>query len=84
MNEASESSTTSEPKPVARSRRRFLMLSCAAMALGSLVAAVVLELGIRIVLPHYNPNRQVSYFIAEDGTPLGPASRTVIQRTPKG
>lgn len=54
------------------------------MALGSLVAAVVLELGIRIVLPHYNPNRQVSYFIAEDGTPLGPASRTVIQRTPKG
>jgi hypothetical protein len=86
VKEASEPNNSPQLKTQAtpRSRRRFLILSCAAMALGSLASMFVLELGIRIALPHYNPNRQVSYFIAADGTPLGPASRTVIQRTPKG
>lgn len=65
-----------------RGRRRLFRLALLAVSL--IVGLVAIEYAVRALLPAYDPGRQIVFRLDPDGVPLGPASRTVRQRTPKG
>lgn len=72
------------PRPGVKLNRRKFAFIVLTLAVAGGLALLIMELGVRVALGHYHPNRQITFRFAPDGTPLGPAERTVIQRTPKG
>lgn len=64
--------------------RRLFWIKVFCLGFFGLIGLFILELGIRLTMPHYHPGRQIAFYLEPDGTPLGPKGQTVVQRTPKG
>ena len=58
---------------------RKIFISIGLMAISVAVGVLLLEFGVRILLPQYDPSGQIRFTRLDDGTPIGPANETLVQ-----
>lgn len=67
-----------------QSRLRNLAGKVAVLGITSAACVLLLEVGVRWLLPFYSPSSQIGFVPTTNGIVLGPANSTLRQATPKG